>query len=207
MQDRSTITVGPGAELLISEYRYNRRKRTGSMAIKALKGLFRFVGGFISKRTPVRVRVPTGTIGIRGAIVAIDLLPDGGVRLTFFYGNDATYTGDNGEEITLNQGGTVLEINADGSFEPPFPAGEEYLKDLQQRLTGDKGQTVVTTDISDSTGMELLEFLSQDDPLLNIEILEQDLNIEGAEFEDVRDRLEEIFDNGNDMGSGGGPVL
>jgi len=101
----------------------------------------------------------------------------------------------------------VLEINADGSFEPPVPASEDYLKDLQQRLTGDKGQTVLTTDISDSTGMELLELLSQDDPLLNIEILEQELNIEGAEFEDVRDALEEIIDDGGDMGSGGGPSL
>ena len=63
--DGSTFTVGPGSDLVIDKFVYDPNKGTGSVAIEASKGAFRFVTGSQNKGE-VKVKTPYGTLGVRG---------------------------------------------------------------------------------------------------------------------------------------------
>jgi hypothetical protein len=71
--DESTFTIGDNAQVVIDEFVYDPSIERGKVAVSILgNGFFRFVTGKIarSEATDMRVRVPTGTIGIRGTIVS-----------------------------------------------------------------------------------------------------------------------------------------
>ena len=116
MVDRSSITIGPNSDLTIDTYQFDKKKpSTGQLILSSAKGLFRFVGGLLSKRNPVRVRTPVATIGIRGGVIYMSFLPNGKLQVTFFYGNEATITPNGGgDTISLTQPGFRIEIDDAG---------------------------------------------------------------------------------------------
>ena len=73
--------------MVLDEFVYDPATGSGKLAMTATKGVFRLVGGKISKSEPVTLKTPTATIGIRGGMPAtpsaltqlVDRLPDGGV--------------------------------------------------------------------------------------------------------------------------------
>ena len=71
--DRSTLTIGPNAEVVIDEFVYAPATSTGRMALSAGKGVFRYVGGAVSKREEVTIATPAAVIGIRGGIVVLEV--------------------------------------------------------------------------------------------------------------------------------------
>lgn len=73
--DGSALTVGPNSEIVLDEFVYDPGTKTGSIALNATKGLFRFVGGKISKQGGVQIKTPTALIGIRGGIGIISVTP------------------------------------------------------------------------------------------------------------------------------------
>ena len=56
--DGSSLTVGPDARLTIDKFVYDPNSKSGALAINASQGVFRFVGGKISKTAPVTVTTP-----------------------------------------------------------------------------------------------------------------------------------------------------
>lgn len=66
--DGTALTIGPNSSVVLDEFVYDPITKTGKLAFSATKGLFRFVGGKISKTTPVTFKTPTAIIGIRGGI-------------------------------------------------------------------------------------------------------------------------------------------
>ena len=66
--DESALTIGPNSDMVLDEFVYDPDAQTGSLVINATKGVFRLVGGKISKKNPVLLKTPTATIGIRGGI-------------------------------------------------------------------------------------------------------------------------------------------
>lgn len=70
--DETVFTIGPKAVIMIDEFVYDPNTSKGKIAATILKGTFRFVTGRISKRDPSKmvVRLPVGSIGIRGTSVA-----------------------------------------------------------------------------------------------------------------------------------------
>lgn len=71
--DGSALTIGPNSSVVLDEFVYDPNTKTGKLAFSATKGLFRFVGGKISKKTPVTLKTPTAIIGIRGGIAIITI--------------------------------------------------------------------------------------------------------------------------------------
>jgi hypothetical protein len=71
--DGSALTIGPNSEVVLDEFVYDPEAKTGKLAFSATKGLFRLVGGKISKTTPVTFKTPTAVIGIRGGIGLISV--------------------------------------------------------------------------------------------------------------------------------------
>ena len=70
--DETVFTIGPKAAIVIDEFVYDPKTSKGKVAASVLKGTFRFVTGKVSKRDPSKmvVKLPVGSIGVRGTSVA-----------------------------------------------------------------------------------------------------------------------------------------
>ena len=67
-QDGTALTVGPNSDLVIDQYVYDPTTGIGEMAIDISKGVFRLVGGKISKNNPIFFNTPSATVAIRGGV-------------------------------------------------------------------------------------------------------------------------------------------
>lgn len=76
LMDESVFTIGPGSELEIDEFVYDPGEGTGSLAANMTKGVMRFVTGKIAAGTPenMTIKLPVGTIGIRGTVGIVQVL-------------------------------------------------------------------------------------------------------------------------------------
>lgn len=72
LEDETTFTLGPKAALTIDRFVYNPSTNAGQVSATILKGTFRFVSGKIAQRDPshMEVKLPVGSIGVRGTSVA-----------------------------------------------------------------------------------------------------------------------------------------
>ena len=73
--DGTSLTVGPNARLTIDKFVFDPNTKKGDLAINASKGVFRLVGGKISKTNAITVTTPSSTIGIRGGITIFAVTP------------------------------------------------------------------------------------------------------------------------------------
>ena len=108
--DESTLSVGPNANMVIDQFVYDPNAGTGKLAASLGRGIFRFVGGKISKQdNAVTMRTPTATIGIRGGVMLVRVRTDcssgawplgvrgcNALQVIFVYGKGVTITGLNG---------------------------------------------------------------------------------------------------------------
>ncbi len=88
--DGSAFTVGENSELIIDKYIYDPKKKTGKMAVNVVKGVFRFVGGRLSKaKGGVTIKTSVATIGIRGGVMTGDVGRHGkGSTFSFLFGDE-----------------------------------------------------------------------------------------------------------------------
>jgi len=63
--DNSNLSVGPTSVVRLDKFVYDPNKGSGSIAIEASRGAFRFVTGSQNKGD-YRVKTPYGTLGVRG---------------------------------------------------------------------------------------------------------------------------------------------
>jgi len=71
--DGSTISIGPNSELRLDKFVYDTETKKGELVASVSKGVFRFVGGRISKTRPVLFKAPNATIGIRGGVAIMEV--------------------------------------------------------------------------------------------------------------------------------------
>lgn len=123
--DGSALTVGPNSDVVVDEFVYNPKAKTGKLAFSATKGLFRLVGGRISKTTPVLLKTPHAVIGIRGGIVTAHA-SDAGVKATFHFGDQMTVE-SGGKKVAADRPGFQISAQGGKAPEPPVPASEQEL--------------------------------------------------------------------------------
>jgi hypothetical protein len=63
--DASNLAVGPSSNVRLDKFVYDPNKGSGSIAIEAARGAFRFSTG-PQNRGEVKIKTPSGTLGIRG---------------------------------------------------------------------------------------------------------------------------------------------
>lgn len=70
--DQTVFTIGPNSAVVIDEFVYDPATDAGRLKARITRGVFRFVTGKIARKNPsdMEVRLPIGTIGVRGTIVA-----------------------------------------------------------------------------------------------------------------------------------------
>jgi hypothetical protein len=103
--DGTSLTVGPDANLVIDKFVYDPNTKTGDLAITASKGVFRLVGGKISKTSPITITTPSSTIGIRGGIGAFSVTAKETISFFIF-----------GISMTINASGQIETITRAGSW-------------------------------------------------------------------------------------------
>ena len=152
--DESTLSVGPNANMVIDQFVYDPNSGTGKFAANLTRGVFRFVGGKLSKQdNAVTMRTPTATIGIRGGVMLVDLAPGGRLSVIFVYGKGVTITGLNGASQTITRPGFAVSVSGPGaspSDPAPAPPGATaaLLAQLNGRAGGTGGAPTIPTEIT-----------------------------------------------------------
>src|SRR6266851_3998769 len=151
--DQSTMSIGANSDLLIDEFVFDPAAGTGKMAANLTRGVFRFVGGKLSKLdNAVTMQTPSATIGIRGGVILVNQAASGSLEVIFVYGKGITVTGLNGIAQTITRPGWEVTVSAPGSSpsEPaPAPPGAAaaLLAQLDGRSGGNGGATTTPTEI------------------------------------------------------------
>ncbi|MDA1060116.1 MAG: FecR domain-containing protein, partial [Proteobacteria bacterium] len=125
--DESAFTVGPNSEVVLDEFVFDPDTGTGKLALTAAKGVFRFVGGKISKNSPVTLKTPTAVIGIRGGIALVNVQPDGATRATFLFGDQMTVVAGGVTQIATRPGFAITAATPDQAPSPPARAAPAQL--------------------------------------------------------------------------------
>lgn len=160
--DQSALSVGPDSNLVIDRFVYDPSTKTGQLAASLTRGVFRFVGGELSKHgNQVTVKTPAATIGIRGGVFMgrQDCKEekrgkcDGKLSLVFVYGVGLEVTGTNGDTQTITRPGFEVDVAGPGaSPSSPFRAPQDLtltlLSDLDGRPGAHGGATTIPTDSS-----------------------------------------------------------
>jgi hypothetical protein len=135
--DGSSLTVGPNARLTIDKFVYDPNTKTGDLSITATQGVFRLVGGKISKNNPIVVNTPSGTIGIRGGIGMFGVTPSETVA-NFMFGRDLRFT-NLGETRILTRPGSQVTGHIGALPGLPIVLAPGALNNLISQLEGGKG--------------------------------------------------------------------
>src|SRR5712692_6095224 len=89
--DGTTLTIGPSSQLTIDKFVYDPTTQKGELAVNATKGVFRVIGGRISKTSAIAVTTPAATMGIRGGIAVFGVQASATTSILVF-GNSLTVT-------------------------------------------------------------------------------------------------------------------
>ncbi len=168
--DRSALTVGPNSDLVIDEFVYSPDTGTGKLAASATKGVFRFVGGALSKNPDsVTIKTPAAIVGVRGGVILLAINQNGGASVYFLYGDQASVTTASGH-TDLRRRSWAIDIGPDGKIGDAHPADPAALQALLSQLkgTGNGGASPPPTEQSLAGGPSL--FIDDDIDLNQIDL-------------------------------------
>ena len=102
--DGSSLTVGPNSQITIDKFIYDTAKKTGMLSLDASRGVFRYVGGAISKTSEVTVKSPSATMGIRGGIGVFTVNENGDTSAGLYFGKSLSVTAQGVTKTTYTAG-------------------------------------------------------------------------------------------------------
>ncbi len=145
--DGSSLTVGPNSDLLIDKFVFDPDTGKGELAVSATKGIFRLVGGKITKSNEATIKVGTSTIGIRGGITIVNApecpptvsAADCQAQAYFMFGQQLTVTNPDGTQ-TATRPGSLIAFGKDGAPLPPVIAPPNSLVGPIAQLEAPSGQ-------------------------------------------------------------------
>jgi hypothetical protein len=174
--DKSSLTVGPDSIVTIDKYVYNPETDSGELVMTATRGVLRFVGGSLSKKKPVTIKTPLGTLGIRGggmlARIEANL-----VQAFLFYGDflsgESSISDAKKVVAKLEHG---LELHPDGSVIDAI-LDQQFLDWVLDRLSGPAGEQPRFAELPlPGTFNELRGFQIEEDKADDIQDFEKILN-------------------------------
>ena len=135
--DGSALSIGPDSDVVIDKYVYNpdNADNPGELAFRATKGVFRLIGGKISKVNPVVMHTSTASIGVRGS-GALIYAPEGGEKSTavFMHGKymfvQCDQGGCQGDKQTVTRPGSAIDFAAN-LLSSPYLAKADLIKTIQ----------------------------------------------------------------------------
>ncbi|MDP6854783.1 MAG: FecR domain-containing protein [Arenicellales bacterium] len=131
-RDGTSLTVGAGSEMTIDEYVFDPDTGTGEMVVSISKGVFRLVGGKISKNTPVVFNSPSATVSVRGGIAYVKETT-AGLEAGLLYGTQLSVTSAaSGLTASTSQTGRAFSVSSGQTTAPTAQkiSPETLAKDL-----------------------------------------------------------------------------
>jgi FecR protein len=130
--DETDLSVGPISEIVLDKFIYDPTGSNGTVVIQATRGAFRFVTGKQDKKA-YQIKTPFGTIGMRGTVLELVLVPcrpgmkpeNCGLKAKLVEGGADIQT-PNGN-IELNDPNTMVTINGNGVASPSVSAPNSIL--------------------------------------------------------------------------------
>lgn len=127
--DKTVLSMGPKAELLLDKYVYDPNRGTGQVVVNAVQGSMRFVTG-AQNPTNYSIKTPVATLGIRGTVVDMQLnklevfigVLEGSLTIRLLDGTLMTVNA--GQYVVIAANGTVKAsgpYNGNGATHPDFP--------------------------------------------------------------------------------------
>jgi len=145
--DGTTLTIGPNSSLTIDKFVYDPTTQKGELAVNATKGVFRVIGGRISKTSAITVTTPSATMGIRGGIMVVGYTPPSGsspglTTSIFVYGNSMIVTANGVSQMVTVPGLSVTTITGGTPGAPTSVQGS--LSAALANLAGNKTAAAAT---------------------------------------------------------------
>ena len=127
--DDTKVSVTEYSKLLIDEFVYNSKKKTGKLSLKAALGTIRYSSGKIAKnsRESVKIKSPTASVSVRGTDFTMNVQEDGASSFLLLPSTDAdgkSYVGSIdvstlGGTVTLDQAYEATTVTT--AIAPPSP--------------------------------------------------------------------------------------
>ena len=136
--DGTALTISNQAQVTLDRFVYDADQKLGDLAITATKGVFRLVGGRISKKTPITVVTPSATLTIRGGIAMFSVEPSKTVA-TFLFGHEMTTTSQ-GRTHSVTAPGFQVSTRLGQAPGPAMRAAPRSLADNISRLEAVTGR-------------------------------------------------------------------
>ncbi len=131
--DETKLALGPNSSLVLDRFVYDPDPDKASFVMTATAGVFRFVSGKLPKKS-YEIHTPTATIGIRGTVLSIVVIPGNPdkmgigpvVNVTVEQGV-AEITNCGGERVVLVRSGqsTTISGTGDGTCSAPTLPGPQ----------------------------------------------------------------------------------
>lgn len=139
--DESSLTVGPNSDLVIDAFLFDPEAGSGELAASLAKGVFRYVGGRISKTGPVELRTPTAVLSIRGGVALFQVDEAGTTTAIFIYGEELLVDSIAGGETRLRRPGYKVTVRPDGTLTAIEQASPEEIAFILENLEGTEGES------------------------------------------------------------------
>lgn len=155
-RDGSLFSLGPDAQARIDSFVFDPQRSTSKKALAVTRGVFRYLSGFTSNDQEAKIKVPSGTLGIRGSLV-IGVVSPGAPDFLFVAQGKALFTNDAGSvELIAGQGIAILSSHSrpmDPQRMPPAVAAE-VLRAILKALPSSK---VLVTESHGNTQLLIVE--------------------------------------------------
>ncbi len=129
--DETKLALGPNSKMVLDRFVYDPDPSKASFIMTATAGVFRFVSGKIPK-SAYEIRTPGATIGIRGTVLSIIVIPGDTVGKptktnVVIEKGMAEITNCLGERISLVRpsASSTVSMNSDGICATPTPPGAQ----------------------------------------------------------------------------------
>jgi hypothetical protein len=133
--DNTIVSLGRKSVMEIAEYLWNPDRKTGTMKTRVKEGVFRVMGGAITKESPQNftTETPAATIGIRGSMYA-GKVSGQQLMVVFEGGTGIDVTNDVGRASITKPGYGTHVMGADLPPLPPRRFSREELSELTTQL-------------------------------------------------------------------------
>ena len=136
--DGSSLTIGPDADITIDRFVYDPATKRGALSMNAARGVFRLVGGRITKNDEATITVGNATIGIRGGIAIVDAASPAQVKVYFLFGESLTFTTPQGTQTAIRPN-SVIAGNAGQPPQEPRLASDAEIQGALSGLSAGSG--------------------------------------------------------------------
>jgi len=135
--DRSSLTLGRDAVLVLDAFAYDPAAQSGRLALRLDRGALRYVGGRLSKSGAVDVRLGSRVATLTGGIGFFSQPPQGAGTAAMLYGKQLTVTGPGQDTQTVYRENYGMTLPPDGPIQPPTfmqPGNMNFQLEVMQLL-------------------------------------------------------------------------